>query len=75
MREAMLADRRQSGFVQALRVHKSLTAEGEKRLLVWLAERTPKAISSNHLTALGFVSQLLAGAAYALAAFDPRHCG
>ena len=68
----MLADRRQSGFVYALRVHKSLTAEVEKRVLVWMAERTPKAISSDHLTALGFVAQLLAGAAYALAAWDPR---
>jgi len=72
MREAMLDDRRQSGFVNALRVHKSLTAEGEKRVLVWMAERTPRAISSDHLTALGFIAQLLAGAAYALAAFDPR---
>lgn len=72
MREAMLDDRRQSGFVNALRVHKSLTAEIEKRVLVWMAERTPKAISSDHLTALGFVAQLLAGAAYALAAWDPQ---
>src|ERR1019366_5321621 len=70
MREAMLDDRRQSGFVNALRVHKSLTAEVEKRLLVWMAERTPKAISSDHLTAQGFISQILAGAAYALAALD-----
>ena len=69
MREAMLDDRRQSGFVNALRVHKSLTAEAEKRVLVWMAERTPKAISSDHLTALGFIAQLLAGAAYALAAY------
>ena len=33
VREAMLADRRQSGFVNALRVHKSLTAEVEKRAI------------------------------------------
>lgn len=72
VREAMFADRRESGFVLALRVHKSLTAAAEKRLLVWMAERTPKAIGSDHLTALGFVSQLAAGVAYALAAWDPR---
>ena len=72
VREAMLADRRQSGFVHALRVHESLTAEVEKRVLVWMAERTPKAISSDHMTALGFVSQLLAGGAYALASRDSR---
>jgi archaetidylinositol phosphate synthase len=68
VRESMLADRRQSGFVYALRVHKSLTADGEKRALVWMAERTPKAITPDHLTALGFVAQLFAGAAYAFAA-------
>ena len=72
LREAMLADRRQSGFIYAVRVNKSLTAAVEKRLLVWMAERTPKAISSDHLTALGFISQLMAGAAYALAAGDRR---
>ncbi len=71
VRESMLADRRQSGFVYALRVHKSLTAEVEKRALVWMAERTPKAITPDYLTALGFVAQLLAGAAYALAAWHP----
>src|SRR5579864_8521877 len=57
--QTMLGDWRQRGFVHALRVHKSLTADVEKRLLVWMAGRTPKAIGSDHLTALGFVSQLL----------------
>jgi phosphatidylglycerophosphate synthase len=37
-----------------------------------MAQRTPPAIGPDHLTALGFVSQLLAGAAYALAAHDAR---
>ena len=68
----MLADRRESGFVLATRVHRSLTAAAEKRLLVWMAERTPQAINSDHLTALGFVAQLAAGAAYALSSWDPR---
>jgi phosphatidylglycerophosphate synthase len=68
----MLADRSGSGFVLAARVHRALTASAEKRLLVWMAERTPKAINSDHLTALGFVSQLAAGAAYAFSAWDPR---
>lgn len=67
MREAIVADRRQSGFVNPLRIHKSLTANVEKRALVWMAWRTPTAINSDHLTGLGFVSQLLAGASYALA--------
>ena len=69
--EAMLAMGRQGGFVNARRVHKSLTADAEKRLLVWLAGHTPPAVNSDHLTALGFASQLLAGAAYAFAAEYP----
>ena len=67
MREAIVADRRQSGFVNPLRIHKSLTADVEKRALRLMALRTPAAINSDHLTGLGFVSQLLAGASYALA--------
>jgi archaetidylinositol phosphate synthase len=67
MREAIVADRRQSGFVNPMRIHKSLTADIEKRALVWMAGRTPAAINSDHLTGLGFVSQLLAGVSYALA--------
>src|SRR5271157_480360 len=72
LREAVSAERRQSGFVNALRVHRALTAGIEKRLLVWIALRMPAAINSDHLTGLGFVSQLLAGAAYALASRDWR---
>ena len=59
-------------FVNAPRVHTALTAGVEKRLLMWMARRTPAAINSDHLTALGFAAQLLAGAAYALAADDAR---
>jgi phosphatidylglycerophosphate synthase len=72
VRESKVADRRQSGFVNALRVHKALTADLEKRVLVWLAERTPMFINSDQLTALGFIAQVLGGAAYALAARDWR---
>lgn len=71
MREAIIADRRETGFVIPLRVHKALTADVEKRALVWMAERTPAAVNSDHLTGLGFVAQLLAGASYALASHHP----
>jgi archaetidylinositol phosphate synthase len=57
-------------FVNAPRIHTALTADLEKRLLVWMARRTPAAIGPDHLTALGFAAQILAGAAYALAAHD-----
>ena len=59
-------------FVNAPRIHTALTAAGEKRLLMWMAERTPALIQPDHLTALGFVSQLLAGVAYAAASQDRR---
>jgi phosphatidylglycerophosphate synthase len=59
-------------FVNAPRVHTAVTAGMEKRLLVWMAERTPAWIGPDHLTVLGFAAQLAAGAAYALAARDAR---
>ena len=65
-------DRGEAGFVNAPRIHTALTAEVEKRVLTWIAQRTPAAINPDHLTALAFVSQLLAGAAYALASHDSR---
>jgi len=61
-----------AGFANAPRVHTALTAAAEKRLLVWLARRTPASIGPDHLTALGFLAQIFAGAGYALAAHDPR---
>jgi phosphatidylglycerophosphate synthase len=72
VRESKIADRRQSGFVHALRVQQALTADVEKRALVWMAVRMPAAINSDHLTALGFIAQLLAGVAYAMSARDWR---
>lgn len=65
-------NRRLPGFCPAPRIQESLTAGAEKRFLVWLAERMPAGINSDHLTALGSVAMLLAGASYALARFDPR---
>ena len=59
-------------FVNAVRVHDALTARVEKRVLVWLANRMPRAIHSDHLTALAQVAQVLAGAAYAAASHDSR---
>jgi len=69
-REACDVVRQQSGFKNAARIHTALTAQAERRLLTWIARRTPSAINPDHLTALGFVSHLLAGAAYALASHN-----
>jgi len=53
-------------FVEARRDQSSLTAGIEKRALVWLAARMPEAINSDHLTTLGLLAMVAAGAAYAM---------
>jgi phosphatidylglycerophosphate synthase len=59
-------------FRAAQRVNRSLTANMEKRALLWMAERAPRWVSSDGLTALGLNAQFAAGACYALARFE-RH--
>ena len=51
------------------RVHGSLLAAAEKRLLIWMAERLPRSINSDHLTALGAIAMAAAGLGYAFARF------
>jgi phosphatidylglycerophosphate synthase len=51
-------------FQQAERAHTSFLAPLEKKVLIWLAERTPAWINSDHLTLLGLLSMLGAGLAY-----------
>jgi phosphatidylglycerophosphate synthase len=50
----------------ARRVQESWLASAEKRSLMWLAHRTPAWVNSDHLTAVGFLAQIGAGACYAL---------
>jgi phosphatidylglycerophosphate synthase len=57
-------------FQAAQRVNRSLTAQLEKRALLWMAERAPSWVNSDRLTALGLTAQLVAGACYALARLD-----
>jgi phosphatidylglycerophosphate synthase len=57
-------------FSHATRIQESALATREKRLLIWLAERIPASINSDHLTLLGFAAQLLTGLSYALARLD-----
>jgi archaetidylinositol phosphate synthase len=54
-------------FTQAKRLQQSVLAAAEKRVLIWMAERTPAWINSDHLTALGFVAQMMTGLSYAFA--------
>jgi len=51
-------------FQEALRLHHAISADSEKKLLIWIASRLPAWINSDHLTALGLVSLLAAGASY-----------
>ena len=53
------------------RIQASLLAALEKRCLIWIAKRLPDGVNSDHLTALGAVSMLGAGACYWLGAQYP----
>lgn len=54
-----------------VRVNTSLLAASEKRLLIWIAERLPRWIHSDHLSALGLAAMAGAGAAFWLMQSDP----
>jgi len=69
---AVLREARATYFKNAQRMQSSFLARAEKRALVWMAERTPAWINSDHLTFMGFTSQIMAGASYALASSDRR---
>lgn len=59
----VLAEFRKVGaaFSSARRIQASILATAEKKTLLWLAERTPAWINSDHLTGLGFLGQIAAG--------------
>jgi phosphatidylglycerophosphate synthase len=48
------------------RIHTSLLAAAEKRLLIRMAARLPQWVGSDHLTALGALAMVAAGGCYAL---------
>jgi len=60
-----------AAVTQPTRELRSLTAEPERRLLLFLAARVPAAIGPDHLTVLGLLAMLAAGASYALSARWP----
>ena len=55
-----------------VREHGSVLADAEKRLLVYMAQRLPRRVNADHLTALGALGTLAAGAAFAAAPWDRR---
>ncbi len=54
-----------------VRIHGSLLAAAEKRLLIWMAARLPRWINSDHLTTVGALAMLAAGGCYAVAPHWP----
>ena len=48
-------------FKEATRVLTSVLAPVEKRTLLWLAARMPRAINSDHLTVLALLAMVAAG--------------
>lgn len=59
-------------FHEAERKQVSMLAAAEKRVLVWMAQRMPAWVNSDHLTLLGFIAMLAAGLLYWAASFDRR---
>jgi archaetidylinositol phosphate synthase len=55
-----------------VREHRSILASAERRLLIFIAERLPRGINSDHLTSLALAAMGLAGAAFVAARWDRR---
>src|SRR5438045_2233776 len=53
------------------RENRSVTANVERRLLVWLADRLPRQVSADHLTFLALVAMVTAGVGFATVRFTP----
>jgi archaetidylinositol phosphate synthase len=68
----LLEIRRKRPFPEMQRVQESWLAATERRALLWLAARAPDRVGPDHLTVLGLVAQVGAGACYALSASNSR---
>ena len=55
-----------------VRQHGSLLAAPEKKALVWMAERLPPWVKSDHLTLLGFAAMFMAGVGYWAASWNKQ---
>lgn len=54
-----------------VRQHNSVLAAAEKRTLIWIAQRLPRWINSDHLSALGLAAMAGAGVSFVIAQSDP----
>jgi archaetidylinositol phosphate synthase len=66
----LLEARRRRPMSEVRRVQDSWVASAEKKVLLWLAARTPEWIGPDHLTGLGLAAQIGAGTGYALARWN-----
>lgn len=57
-------------FHEATRIQETFVTKAEKKALLWLAQRTPKKINSDHLTVLGALGMFFAGLSYAWSAYS-----
>jgi len=55
-----------------VREHHSILATTERKMLIFVAQRLPRWIHSDHLTALALAAMGMAGAAFVIARWDPR---
>jgi archaetidylinositol phosphate synthase len=60
-----------SGFRDARRQQTSLLAPLERLTLRWLASRMPSWVTSDQLSAIGFVAMFMAGVSYAASRWNP----
>ena len=51
-------------YREATRIHTSVLAAAEKRLLIWMAERLPRWVNSDHLTLLAGLAMIAGGICY-----------
>jgi phosphatidylglycerophosphate synthase len=70
MQEQTVPSSRNAIFAPARRVNQSLTAGIERRALKWMAERAPKWLTSDQLTAFGLGAQIAAGVFYAMSRYN-----
>jgi archaetidylinositol phosphate synthase len=52
------------------RIQQSFLSAHEKRMLVWMAQRMPAWVTSDQLTVLGLLAQIMAGVSYAMSRWN-----
>jgi phosphatidylglycerophosphate synthase len=58
-------------FVEARRSYTGLLTGIERRILIWLAERMPRPVNSDHMTVLALASMLFVGLSFAVSSRFP----